>query len=262
VKGGCAGCPGPPDSRCSENAISNRVPNVTESGREKPNDAAEQGSEAPREAAGEPAVCGRVKHGASSERQLEPLREKHRRELLDRFPTIDEYRLSLLCDLLARIDLARQFVDEHGLMRSTREPHPLLQLLERWEKRAWAMLSALQPVSREPIHREPPIELLDPEVRAAAYAFLEKVRQVRERTTDADRKELIGRPGTADWLRYASDEQLDNLEELSGRGEELGVRRFPGGDEVEGAERVARRGGVQPKRAAGRRSTGRRRKAE
>src|SRR5881392_2541897 len=51
--------------------------------------------------------------------------------------------LKALADLLARIDLAREFIDVHGLMRNARETHPVLQLLSRWERRAWEMLSAL-----------------------------------------------------------------------------------------------------------------------
>src|ERR687884_13884 len=70
--------------------------------------------------------AGAVSHGATSERKLQPLRAKHRTELLRRFPRLDEQRLSLLADLLARIDLAGEFLDMHGLMRNTRETHPVL----------------------------------------------------------------------------------------------------------------------------------------
>ena len=89
--------------------------------------------------------AGAAKHGATSERRLEPLRAKHRGELLEHFPQIDPFRLSLLCDLLARCDLAREFLDVHGLMRNTRQAHPVLDLLTRWERRAWDMLSQLAP---------------------------------------------------------------------------------------------------------------------
>jgi hypothetical protein len=90
---------------------------------------------------------GAVKHGATSERKIAPLRAKHRADLLTRFPRIDEHRLRLLSDLLARIDLASEFVDVHGLMRNTRETHPVLELLTRWERRAWDMLSQLAPAN-------------------------------------------------------------------------------------------------------------------
>jgi hypothetical protein len=88
---------------------------------------------------------GAVQHGATSERCVAPLRVKHRADLGARYPGIDEHRLRLLSDLLARIDLASEFVDVHGLMRNTREAHPVLELLTRWERRAWDMLSQLAP---------------------------------------------------------------------------------------------------------------------
>ena len=88
---------------------------------------------------------GATKHGVTRARRLEPLRAKHRAELLAHFPQIDTFRLSLLCDLLARCDLAREFLDVHGLMRNTRQAHPVLDLVTRWERRAWEMLSQLGP---------------------------------------------------------------------------------------------------------------------
>jgi hypothetical protein len=86
---------------------------------------------------------GAVSHGATSEGKLKPLRAEHRAALLQRFSQLDEHRLGLLSDLLARIDLGSEFVDVHGLMRNTRQPHPVLELLTRWERRAWDMLSQL-----------------------------------------------------------------------------------------------------------------------
>jgi hypothetical protein len=77
--------------------------------------------------------------------QVKPLRAKHRTTLLQRFAQLDEHRRGLLADLLARIDLASEFIDVHGLMRNTRQTHPLLELLTRWERRAWDMLSQLAP---------------------------------------------------------------------------------------------------------------------
>jgi hypothetical protein len=99
--------------------------------------------------------AGAVKHGATSERRLAPLRAKHRADLLARFPNLDQHRLRLLCDLLARIDLASEFVDVHGLMRNTRETHPVLELLTRWERRAWDALSQLQPRGASGQHSDP-----------------------------------------------------------------------------------------------------------
>ena len=119
--------------------------------------------------------AGAVTHGATSERKLAPLRDRHRDELMRRFPQLDEQRLSLLADLLARCDLARDFIDVRGLMRNTREPHPVLELLSRWERRAWEMLGELQPVRPSvDLSERPDIpDIGDPDVRAALWQFFE-----------------------------------------------------------------------------------------
>jgi hypothetical protein len=104
--------------------------------------------------------AGAVSHSATSERKLQPLRAQHHAALLQRFPQLDEQRRSLLADLLARIDLAGEFIDVHGLMRNTRQPHPVLELLSRWERRAWEMLSALEAEHRA--QREPHAEMVNP----------------------------------------------------------------------------------------------------
>jgi hypothetical protein len=134
--------------------------------------------------------AGAVKHGATSEGKLAPLRAQHRAALLQRFPQLDEQRLSLLADLLARIDLAGEFIDVHGLMRNTRETHPVLELLSRWERRAWDMLSALQPrqlpAPLKPI--EIP-EIADPAVRAALADFLRASADARRRRLAAGAKD-------------------------------------------------------------------------
>ena len=131
--------------------------------------------------------AGALKHGATSERKLAPLRAQHRAALLRRVPQLDAQRRSLLADLLARIELAGEFIDVHGLMRNTRETHPVLELLSRWERRAWEMLSALEAEHRA--QREPhaakavsPIEdLLDPTVRKHTTAALVAINDARRR---------------------------------------------------------------------------------
>ena len=131
--------------------------------------------------------AGAVKHGATSEGKLAPLRAQHRSALLQRFPGLDEQRLSLLADLLARIELAGEFIDVHGLMRNTRQPHPVLELLSRWERRAWEMLSALeaerraQRESRPEVDRPPLQDLLDPTVRKHTTAALVAINDARRR---------------------------------------------------------------------------------
>jgi hypothetical protein len=131
--------------------------------------------------------AGAVKHGATSEGKVAPLRAQHCSALLQRFPGLDEQRRSLLADLLARIELAGEFIDVHGLMRNTRQPHPVLELLSRWERRAWEMLSALeaehraQRESRAETDRPPIQDLLDPTVRKHTTAALVAINDARRR---------------------------------------------------------------------------------
>jgi hypothetical protein len=117
-------------------------------------------------------------------------RSKHRGELLQRFPGLDRRRLDLLSDLLARIDMAREYLDDHGLMRNTREAHPLLDRLDRWERRSWQMLSELQPTKQAPVNR--PVEhrtrvdlskLTDEEL-----AILKKIQPPSDAADKADRE--------------------------------------------------------------------------
>jgi hypothetical protein len=124
-----------------------------------------------------------IRHGVTSERELEPLRVKHRAELRERFGRIDEHRLTLLSNLLARLDLAHEYVDVHGLMRNTRQAHPVLALLERWEQHSWRMLSELQPIKQAPVETPEPIrELLDPEVQRYSHALLRAINCARMRS--------------------------------------------------------------------------------
>ena len=75
----------------------------------------------------------------------------------------------------------------HGLMRNTRQPHPVLELLSRWERRAWEMLSALeaehraQRESRPETDIPPSEDLLDPTVRKHTTAALLAINDARRR---------------------------------------------------------------------------------
>jgi hypothetical protein len=153
---------------------------------EKPPNAAIHRPGSPRQAARESGPAGALKHGATSERKLAPLRAQHRAALLRRVPQLDAQRRSLLADLLARIELAGEFIDVHGLMRNTRQPHPVLELLSRW-RRAWEMLSALEAehrAQREPHAAKavsPSEDLLDPTVRKHTTAALVAINDARRR---------------------------------------------------------------------------------
>jgi hypothetical protein len=94
----------------------------------------------------------------------------------------------LLSDLLARCELARDFIDVRGPMRNAREPHRVLELLSRWERPAWEMLRDLQPV-RQPTEAAPPlIDHADEKVREASRALLTAINDARQRRLAADGK--------------------------------------------------------------------------
>lgn len=180
--------------------------------------------------------AGAVRHGATSERRVAPLRAKHRADLLGRYPKIDEHRLRLLSDLLARIDLASEFVDVNGLMRNTRETHPVLELLTRWERRAWDMLSQLAPKGSgvaEPTRDDPVLRIeltadervglmaSDWETRTeVAHRILVRLSDERARGAATSLRhsslnmEAAGRPPEKLNVRDLSDEDLARLQEL------------------------------------------------
>ena len=124
--------PGRGDSRHSENHFSNRHRTSPEWPQANPN-AAVKGPRPPKGPAGELRPAGATTHGATSKGKQAPLRAKHRAELRERFPLIDQQRLQPLSDLLARIDLATDFLDVNGLIRNTHQAHPVLDLLTRWK---------------------------------------------------------------------------------------------------------------------------------
>ncbi|MEX0993434.1 MAG: hypothetical protein WDZ37_05505 [Solirubrobacterales bacterium] len=91
------------------------------------------------------------KSGATAELALAPLREYHVAELRRDYPNLDDRRLSLLADRLARIDLASRWLDEQdSIVRDKRgRVYDVVDRLEKWSSVAERVLAE---VGRE--HRQ------------------------------------------------------------------------------------------------------------
>jgi hypothetical protein len=74
-----------------------------------------------------------VKHGTHSERRIRPVAARHRRRLRRQFglkdrdlAPLERGYLNLLARLLAKIELADAYIDEHGLIRDDGSPQPVM----------------------------------------------------------------------------------------------------------------------------------------
>lgn len=94
-----------------------------------------------------------LKHGATSEQKLGPLRDHHAAELVRDYPNLDERRLALLADRLARLDTARAWIDEQGtVVRNARgEPFPIVDRIEKWATSTERRLDAIEAEARAPV---------------------------------------------------------------------------------------------------------------
>ena len=92
-----------------------------------------------------------LRHGAKSEQLLAPMRERHAESLRKDFPALDDRRVALLADRLARVQAASRWLDEQdGIVRDDRgEPYPILRELERWASRAEAALREVEEEHRQ-----------------------------------------------------------------------------------------------------------------
>ena len=90
-----------------------------------------------------------LKTGAKSEVALAPIRAKHLSEIVKDYPHLDMRRAWIAADRLAHLELASEFVDQHGLFRNKRgEIYPIVPLLERWRARAEDILAAAEAESK------------------------------------------------------------------------------------------------------------------
>ncbi len=84
-----------------------------------------------------------LKHGATSEQKLAPLRERHREQLREEFPELDERVLAMLASRLAKIELAETFLDERGVIKDEDgDVYPVADRVEKWSRRAEDLLRA------------------------------------------------------------------------------------------------------------------------
>jgi hypothetical protein len=88
-----------------------------------------------------------VTHGATSELRLAPLREQHRNALRRDYAFLDDRRLALLADVLARVDSATCYLDAAGGVigdEQRLDAWPVVDKLDRWASRAWEMLRQIE----------------------------------------------------------------------------------------------------------------------
>ncbi len=86
------------------------------------------------------------KHGLRSEQALAPKRQEHIKALRADYPDLDDRRLALLADRLARIDLATAWLDaQKGIVRDRNgEVYAVVTYVEKWVSRAEAVLAEVE----------------------------------------------------------------------------------------------------------------------
>ena len=91
-----------------------------------------------------------VTHGARSELRLAPVRSEMDVELAADFPHLDDRRRALLADRLARIALARTWLDDRGVVRDDEgRVFDVADKVEKWSNRAEALLAELERERRD-----------------------------------------------------------------------------------------------------------------
>lgn len=86
-----------------------------------------------------------LKHGATSEQRIAPLREKHSDALRRDFDWLDDRRLALLADRLARIESGSAWLaGQGGVVRGDAgEVFPVVDRIEKWSSTAERVLAEL-----------------------------------------------------------------------------------------------------------------------
>ena len=98
-----------------------------------------------------PGNTAALKSGATSELALAPLRVELAASLSVDYPNLDPRRQALLADRLARIALARQWLDEQGRIVRDEQGRvfDVCDRLEKWSSRAESILAELEAERRE-----------------------------------------------------------------------------------------------------------------
>lgn len=89
-----------------------------------------------------------MKSGATGEVALAPVRAKHVLSLRERFPDLDDLRLSLLADRLARVELATVWLDAQGGVVRDKQGR-IYDVADRVEKWASTAERVLREIERE-----------------------------------------------------------------------------------------------------------------
>jgi len=87
-----------------------------------------------------------LKHGLNSEVALAPVRAKHIVSLSERYPDLDELRLALLADRLARIEMACAWLDTQGDVVRDEHGHiyKVVAHVEKWVSKAESVLREIE----------------------------------------------------------------------------------------------------------------------
>jgi len=92
-----------------------------------------------------------VKHGATAERQYQPVARVHRRRVLRQLglragdlDPIGKGYLDLYVRSMAKVELADRWLSEHGLLRADGEPQPVLRVYSTWTNSARLALARLE----------------------------------------------------------------------------------------------------------------------
>lgn len=121
-------------------------------------------------AGAEPGNSRAVTHGATSERRLAPVRERQVGELRASYPRLDDRRLVLLADRLARIEVASEWLDRQaGIVRNADgEVYAVVKEVERWSARAEQVIAEVEAEHRKARRFEGLGEYLDGGLEAGA----------------------------------------------------------------------------------------------
>jgi len=94
-----------------------------------------------------------LSHGATSQQRLGPLRELHAIELRRDYPHLDDRRLAILADRLARLDSARRWLDQqNGVVRNAKgETYPVVANIDKWGGAAERRLDLIEAEARAPV---------------------------------------------------------------------------------------------------------------
>lgn len=110
-----------------------------------------------------------VKSGATGELSLAPVRVEMDVALAADYPHLDDRRRALLADRLARIALARTWLDSRGVVRDD-EGHvfDVVDRAEKWSNRAEALLAELEAERRQASRPSIVRQLQDAQLQDAA----------------------------------------------------------------------------------------------